>query len=164
MAGNLQKIYLFCPRGERVYFLIKPVSPYWGLPWKERTCSPREQILSFKSNPQIGSDTVTTIKIKNKSDFFICQRVWKTVKIQEKVREFIGECPCIWLDIWGYYREAKHSFYSQINAVFYFQAMPSWEDWLELVYWMKVRWNWISSWVWEWRTSWKDVSKPKYLS
>ena len=30
---------------------------------------PTEQILSFKSNPQLGSDTVTTIKVKNTNDF-----------------------------------------------------------------------------------------------
>ena len=27
--------------------------PHWGLPLKKRICSPREQILPFKSNPQI---------------------------------------------------------------------------------------------------------------
>ena len=60
-----------------------------GLPLKERISSPRERILSFKSNPQILSDTVSTLKLKNKNDFFkICQRVWKTVKCQGKVREF----------------------------------------------------------------------------
>ena len=54
----------------------------------EKICSLGEQILSFKSNPQIWSDTVSTIKVKNKNDFFfICQRVWKTVKIRETVRE-----------------------------------------------------------------------------
>ena len=29
------------------------LSPHWGLLLKERFCSLREQILSFKSNPQI---------------------------------------------------------------------------------------------------------------
>ena len=33
--------------------------------------------------------TVCTVKLKNKNDifFFICQRVWKTVKCQGKIRE-----------------------------------------------------------------------------
>ena len=61
-----------------------------GLLLKERICSPRGANSSFKSNPQIGSDTVTTIKVKNKNDFFICQRVWKTVKIREKLWEKSG--------------------------------------------------------------------------
>ena len=45
-------------------------------------------ILSFKRNPQIGSDTVCTTEVKSKMIFFICQRVWKTVKCLGKVREF----------------------------------------------------------------------------
>ena len=44
---------------------------------KERICSLEEQILSFKSNPQIWSDTISPIKVKNKNVFFICQSVWK---------------------------------------------------------------------------------------
>ena len=58
----------------------------------ERICSLGEQILSFKSNPQILSDTVSTIKLKNKIDFFICQRVWK----QQNVREKLGKSQGIW--------------------------------------------------------------------
>ena len=50
-----------------------------------------EQILSFKSNPQIWNDAVCTIKVKNENDFFICQRVRKTVKCQEKIREKSGK-------------------------------------------------------------------------
>ena len=44
---------------------------YWGLPLKERICSHGEQILSFKSNPQICSDTISTIKLKNKNEFIL---------------------------------------------------------------------------------------------
>ena len=50
--------------------------PHWGLVLKERICSPREHILSFKSNPKTLNDTVSTIKVKNKQDFLlICQTV-----------------------------------------------------------------------------------------
>ena len=66
MAGRLQKIYLFFLRGEKIYFLMR-----WGLLLKERICSHGEQILSFNSNPQIRSDTVSTIKLKNKNDFVL---------------------------------------------------------------------------------------------
>ena len=86
-----------------MYFLMrwsKPISLLMGggggggLPLKERISFPREQILSFKSNPQILSDTVSTLKLKNKNDFFkICQGVWKTVKCQGILRWMISGNP-----------------------------------------------------------------------
>ena len=50
--------------------VLAHLPPHWGLPLKERICSLGKQILSFKSNPQIRSDTVSTSKLKNKNDFF----------------------------------------------------------------------------------------------
>ena len=49
-----------------------------------------EQILFFKSTPQFRSDTVSTIMVKNETDFFICHRVWKAVECQGKIREKSG--------------------------------------------------------------------------
>ena len=72
MADSLQKIYLFCSRGERMYFLMRYLSPPSSSlrgTLKGKNLLPWEQILSFKSNPQILSDTVSTIKVKNKNDF-----------------------------------------------------------------------------------------------
>ena len=81
MAGSLQKIYLFCSRGERIYFFMRKSKPIFllsgGLLLKERICSIGEQILSFISNPQIISDTVSNIKAEY-IFFFIFQRVLKT--------------------------------------------------------------------------------------
>ena len=69
---------------------LSPSPSALGLLLKERICSLGEQILSFESNPQIWSDTDNTIKVKNKNDFLSCQRIWKTVKCQEKIREKSG--------------------------------------------------------------------------
>ena len=55
MAGSLQKIYLFCSRGEKRYFLRDGLSPSpssLGVLLKKRICSLGEQILSFKSTPK----------------------------------------------------------------------------------------------------------------
>ena len=56
-------------KGKRCPFSRDSQSPSpfsLGLPLKKRICSPRERILlSFKSNPQIRSNTVITIKVKN---------------------------------------------------------------------------------------------------
>ena len=73
-----------------MYFLMracKPISLLIGGYSCRKEFAPLEQILSFKSNPQIRSDTVSTIKVEN--IFFIFQRVWKTVKrCRGKIREF----------------------------------------------------------------------------
>ena len=60
-----------------------PLPPHRGLLIKERICSLGEQILSFKSNPQIRSGTFSTIKLKNKIELqiegafvFLTQRKW----------------------------------------------------------------------------------------
>ena len=59
----------------------------------EIICSLREQIIYFKCSPQIRSDTVSTIKLKNKNYFFICKRVWKTAKSQGILRWMISGNP-----------------------------------------------------------------------
>ena len=50
----------------------------------ERICSLEEQILSFKSNPQIWSDTVSTIKLENKNDFLDLSEVMENCKMSGK--------------------------------------------------------------------------------
>ena len=66
----------------------KPISlPIGGLLLKERICSLGEQILTFKSNSQFLSDTASTIKLKNKNDFFM-ENCKMSGKNQGIVREF----------------------------------------------------------------------------
>ena len=51
-----------------MYFLMrqsKPISLLIGGYSYRKEFAPMEQILSFKSNPQIRSDIVSTIKVKN---------------------------------------------------------------------------------------------------
>ena len=57
-----------------------------GATLKKQICSLGEQILSFKSNPKF--EVIHFAPLKNENDFLICQRVWKTVKHQGKLREF----------------------------------------------------------------------------
>ena len=82
-----ENLFILSKRGNGVLshdIVQAHLPPHWGPVIKKRICSLWEQILSFKSNPQIGSDTVNTIKVKNKNDFFfICQRVWKSKNIRE---------------------------------------------------------------------------------
>ena len=49
--------------------LIPSPSSHWELLLKIRICSLGEQILSYKSTPKFD-DIVSTIKVKNKNDFF----------------------------------------------------------------------------------------------
>ena len=48
---------------------LSPPPSALGATLKERICSFGEQIFSFKSNLQIWSDTVNTIKVSNKKNF-----------------------------------------------------------------------------------------------
>ena len=65
-------------KGSRAY-----LPPHWGLLLKKRICSLGEQILSFKSTPKFEVIQLAPLKQRIKM-FFYCQRVWKTVKCQEK--------------------------------------------------------------------------------
>ena len=82
-SGNLKIIGCGRQSSENVFILFKRekdvlsheivkahLPPHWGLLLKERICSLGEQILTFKSNSQILSDTASTIKLKNKNNFF----------------------------------------------------------------------------------------------
>ena len=73
---------------------LNPSSCWLGLLFKEKICSLGEQILCFKSNLQIWSDTVSTIKLKSKHDFFYLSEGMKSCKLsgknQRRVREFWG--------------------------------------------------------------------------
>ena len=93
--ADFRKFMYSVQEGKRCTFSLDSLRahlpPHWELLLKERICSLGEQILSFKSNFQILSDTVSTIKLKNKKHFFfICQRIWKTAKCQGKIREKSG--------------------------------------------------------------------------
>ena len=96
--ADFRKFICSFQEGQRCIFSwysLFPSPSSLGATLKERICSHVEQILSFKSNPQIWSDTVSTIKLKNKNDF-----VWDlsegmenckmSGKNQGKVREFGG--------------------------------------------------------------------------
>ena len=67
-----------------MFILISNLPLHWGLLLKERICSLGEQILSFKSNPQIRSDTVNTFKAKNKNDFFYLSEGMENCKMSGK--------------------------------------------------------------------------------
>ena len=54
----------------------------------EKKCSLGEQILSYKGNPQIIGDTVSTIEIIIKINFRSRKRAWKTVKCTGKIERF----------------------------------------------------------------------------
>ena len=60
---------------------------HWGLLLKERICSLREQIFPVRVTPKFEVMQLTTLKYRIKMIFFfwICQRVWKTVKCQGKI-------------------------------------------------------------------------------
>ena len=76
-----------------MYFLMrlsKPISLLiGGYSYTKEFAPLGTEFFPFKSNPQIRSDTVSTIKAENKYFF---QSVWEAVKCQgknqEKVREF----------------------------------------------------------------------------
>ena len=59
---------------------------------KERIYSFGEQIFSFKSDPQIWSDNLSTIKVKNKNDFFYLSEDMENCKMSGKIREKSGNC------------------------------------------------------------------------
>ena len=77
-----------------MYFLMrksKPISLFiWGCSYRKEFAPIGEQILSFKSTPQIQSDTVRAIKVKNKNDFLIesMENYKMSGKNQGKVQEF----------------------------------------------------------------------------
>ena len=48
----------------------------------------------------------STITVKNKNDFLICQRVWKTVKSPGKIREMSGN-----FEVDDKWQHASRSFY-----------------------------------------------------
>ena len=51
-----ENLFHFFKRGKDLVsheIVLTHLPPHWGLPLKKRICSPREQILSFKSYPQI---------------------------------------------------------------------------------------------------------------
>ena len=85
-----ENLFILFKRGKDVHSreIVKVHLPqHWGLLLKERI---GEQILSFKSNPQIRSDSVNTIK--GKKDFFDLSEDMENCKMsgnnQGKVREF----------------------------------------------------------------------------
>ena len=57
---------------------------------KGKNLLPWEQILFFKRNPQIWSDTVNTIKVKFKNDFFNLSEGMENCKMSGKIREKSG--------------------------------------------------------------------------
>ena len=50
------------------------------------------KLFSFRVSPkfEVIQLALSTIKLKNKKYFFICQRVWETAKSQGKIREKSG--------------------------------------------------------------------------
>ena len=74
----LQKTHLFSSRGKDVLSLQKVrahLRPHLGLLIQERICSHGEQILSFKSNLQLPSDTVSSVKFYCKIKFWIFKKI-----------------------------------------------------------------------------------------
>ena len=57
MAGSFQKIYLFCSRGERMYFLMrksKPISSSFGAILKEKKIAPlRSKFFPLRVTPKL---------------------------------------------------------------------------------------------------------------
>ena len=102
MAGRLQKINSI-QEGKRCAFPWDSLSSSpssLGLLLKERICSLGEQILSIKSNPDIWSDTVSTIKLKRENDFLSVGGYGKLQNVREKSGSFEVDdkwqpCPCI---------------------------------------------------------------------
>ena len=77
MTDSLQKIYLFSSRGERTYFFRDSLSPSpssLGATLKGKNLLPKGANSILQEYSQICSDSVSTIKVKNKNDFFNCQR------------------------------------------------------------------------------------------
>ena len=82
-----EELFILSKRRKDVHsreIVLSHLPPHWGLLLKKRICSHGEQIFSIKSNPQIRSDTVNTIKVKNKDDFFGSVRGYGKLKCQGK--------------------------------------------------------------------------------
>lgn len=109
---------LFCSRKNDVLYgnIAKGTSPLsFGVILKGKNVLPREQILSFKSNPQFTSDTCSTVEVKSKYNLWICQKsMEKCIKsgkiqgiLQRRVngnlavhdREEAGELCCLFVAI-----------------------------------------------------------------
>ena len=80
-SGNLRingyGKFIYSVQGKGCTFSCSSISPSpsaLGATLNGKNWLPRGANSSFKSNPQIRSDTVTTIKIKNKNDFFLSVR------------------------------------------------------------------------------------------
>ena len=78
-AGSMTKLYAKIKGARAISLFDFPKTwQVWG-----------SKFFPLRVTPQIRSDIVSTIKVKNKKTF-IFQRVWKTVKCQGKIREKSG--------------------------------------------------------------------------